>query len=220
MFTEAYILFFKELAQNNHSDWFNTNKKRYEKEVKKPFEAFVQQIIAEIHELTPEIMIEPKDAIFRINKDVRFSADKSPYKTEMSAVISKMGKKANPCPGLYINLGPEKIVVASGLKNLEKQELYEVRQHIAYNGEALAEITENQSFKKAFGAIQGDKIKRLPEDLKEAAATQALLYNTSFLAMTEMPAEAMTQADFADKVMALYQASLPFAMFFKEALDA
>ncbi len=219
MFSQSYLSFFKDLAQNNNTEWFNANKKTYEKEVKKPFEAFVQKIITEIHQITPEILIEPKDAIFRINKDVRFSADKSPYKTEMSAVISKAGKKGNPCPGLYINLGPEKAIIASGLKMLEKEQLKEVRHHIADNLDAFESIIQNAAFKSAFGEIQGEKIKRLPEEFKEAAQKQALIYNTSFLATTELLAEDIIKPDFADQVINLYKLTLPFAMFFKEPLE-
>lgn len=83
MFTPQYISFFKELSQNNNTDWFNAHKKDYEKEVKKPFESFIARLILEMNTLTPEITISPSEAIFRINKDIRFSADKSPYKTEM-----------------------------------------------------------------------------------------------------------------------------------------
>ncbi len=219
MFSQSYLSFFKDLTQNNTAEWFNTNKKTYEKEVKKPFEAFVQQLITEIHQITPEILINPKDAIFRINKDIRFSADKSPYKTEMSAVISKKGKKGNPCPGLYINLGAEKAVIASGLKMLEKEQLIEVRHHIADNLNTFDSIIHDTAFKSAFGEIQGDKIKRLPEEFKEAAVMQALLYNTSFIATTELPASEIVKPDFVEQVINLYKLTLPFATFFKEPLE-
>lgn len=218
MFTNSYLSFFKDLSQNNNTDWFNLNKKTYEKEGKKPFETFIEKMITEIHQITPEIMIDPKDAIFRINKDIRFSADKSPYKTEMSAVISKSGKKSNPCPGLYINLGPEKAVIAAGLKMLEKEQLKELRYHIADNSEQFESIIQNKAFKSAFGLIQGDCIKRLPEEFKEAAETQPLLYNTSFLAIAELPSSEIIKPDFSEEVIKLYKLTLPFATFLKEPL--
>lgn len=220
MFTQAYLSFFRNLAANNNVAWFSENKKTYEKEVKKPFEGFIQRLIDDMRQLTPEIMIHPADAIFRINKDVRFSTDKSPYKTEMSAVISKSGKKGNPCPGLYINLGADKAVIASGLKMLEKQELHEVRHHIANHLEIFKEIIENQVFESIFGPIQGEQIKRLPDDLKEAAIQQPLIYNTSFLAITELPADEITQPDFQDKVMEIYRLTLPLSKFLSEPLAA
>lgn len=218
MFSQSYIQFFQDLAVNNNTAWFNENKKTYEKDVKKPFETFVEKIIQEIHQITPEILIEPKDAIFRINKDIRFSADKSPYKTEMSAVISKLGKKGNPCPGLYLNLGAEKVIIGSGLKFLEKQQLNEVRHHIVNNLEIFEAIIHDKNFKSAFGEVQGDKIKRLPEEFKEATERQALLFNTSFLAMAELTASEIIKPDFTEQVINLYKLTLPLAAFFKEPL--
>jgi len=106
MFTNLYLDFLKSLSANNNAEWFNANKKHYETDVKKPFEAFIEKLSIEINKITPEILVSPKNSIFRINKDVRFSTDKTPYKTEMSADISSEGKKGNPCPGLDINIGP------------------------------------------------------------------------------------------------------------------
>lgn len=219
MFTQSYIDFFQKLSANNSTAWFNANKKTYDNEVKKPFETFVQTIIDEIHQLTPEIGIVARDAIFRINKDIRFSADKSPYKTGMSALISKAGKKANPCPGLYINLDAEKVIIGCGLKMLEKQQLYDIRYHIANNLDTFESIITQSDFKAAFGDIQGDKIKRLPAEFKAAAQKQAVLYHTSFLAIAELPAEAIMNPDFVSRVINLYNISLPFAMFLREPLE-
>lgn len=219
MFTPSYLQFFQELAANNTTEWFNAHKKTYETAVKKPFEVFIDKLISDVRQLSPEINIEPKDAIFRINKDIRFSADKSPYKTEMSAVISKQGKKGNPCPGLYLNIGAEKVVLAAGLKFLEKEQLKEVRYYLADHAKAFAAIVGTAEFKAVFGEVQGDKIKRLPDEFKEYAELQPLLFNTSFLAMVEMPASEILQSDFYDRVLNVYRISLPFTGFFREPLQ-
>jgi uncharacterized protein (TIGR02453 family) len=218
MFTRNYISFFKELSHNNTTDWFNAHKKDYEKDVRKPFEAFVSRLILDMNALTPEIDIVSSEAIFRINKDIRFSADKTPYKTEMSAVISKKGKKGNPCPGLYISMGAEQVTIASGLKILEKEELIEVRHHLANQSERFYAIIHEPKFRQTFGEIQGETVKRIPEEFKEAAAHHPILYHTSFLAMTKLPATEITQPDFVDKIMDLYQTTLPFAQFMREAI--
>ena len=75
-FSDDFVKFFNELEQNNHKDWFDENRKRYEKEVKAPFKSFVTDFIVEIQKYDPEIMIKPKDAVFRINRDIRFSNNK------------------------------------------------------------------------------------------------------------------------------------------------
>lgn len=213
MFTKSYIKFLKELEENNSTEWFNKNKSRYETDVKEPFENFISNLIIEIQKLTPEIQIAPKDAIFRINRDIRFSNDKSPYKNDMSAVISRLGKKSNPCPGLYINIGTQKVVVASGLKMLNKEELTDVRHHIAENTKQLKSLLSDKKFKKYFSNIEGEKVKRVPEEFKTVAEHEPLIYNTSFLLTTELNIKEILSPNFTDEIKNIYKVTLPIAEF-------
>ena len=92
-FSPDFLQFFKELAANNHKEWFDENRKRYETVVKKPFEVFVQHAIDEMAKLDPRLSeLDPKKCIFRINRDIRFSKDKAPYKLNRSAAISVGGR--------------------------------------------------------------------------------------------------------------------------------
>ena len=92
-FTSDYNKFFIDLAGNNNREWFHANKKRYEENVREPFKAFTQEMITRINADDSEINVEPKNCIFRINRDLRFTKDKTPYKMQMGAVIAKGGKK-------------------------------------------------------------------------------------------------------------------------------
>jgi hypothetical protein len=100
-FTTDFNAFFMDLAKNNNKEWFDANRKRYESSVKKPFHAFVGEAIQRIGKLDRTVAIEPKEAIFRINRDIRFSKDKTPYKLSCSAIISPAGRKDHAVPGLY-----------------------------------------------------------------------------------------------------------------------
>ena len=130
-FTADYLDFFKELAANNHKDWFDANRKRYEKSVKDPFKAFVQEMIDRVRAEDSSVQIEPKDAIFRVNRDIRFSKDKTPYKTQMSAIVSPGGKKDKTTPGIYMELGPENLKIYGGAHMLDKEQLLAIRETIA-----------------------------------------------------------------------------------------
>ena len=83
---KEYLNFFNELSENNNKLWFDENRKRYEKFVKKPFENLITDLIAELSNIDLKITMQAKDAMFRINRDIRFSNDKTPYKTQMSAL--------------------------------------------------------------------------------------------------------------------------------------
>ncbi|MEM0992686.1 MAG: DUF2461 domain-containing protein [Bacteroidota bacterium] len=218
MFTTAYITYFQELEQNNNRAWFNENKKRYETAVKKPFQNFVQQLIDAMQMTDPDILIAPKDAIFRINRDIRFSKDKTPYKTQMSAAISKNGKKGNTTPGLYIAIGANEVFMGCGAMSMSKDQLQAVRQHIAHHLSDFQAIIEDETFKQTFGEITGEKNKRLPSEFVEAAEQQPLLYNKQFLASTTWEAERILAPDFVAQTVACYEQMRPFGLFLGEAL--
>ena len=212
-FTPDFHQFYKDLAANNDRDWFLANKKRYETSVKQPFEVFVQVIINRLKQENPSLDIQPKDAIFRINRDVRFSKDKTPYKLCSSAIISAGGKKDHVSPGLYIEVGPEKIAVYGGIYMPEKAQLEAIRTHIASNLAAFAALLDNPEFKATYGTLHGERNKILPKDLQAAAAQQPLLYNKGFYFYNHMPAETLLKKDVVDAVMLRYAAGKPMADF-------
>src|SRR5688572_23573096 len=113
-FSTDFIKFFKDLAKNNSSEWFNENRKVYEKEVKKPFATFVEEMIGRIRTHEPQVKIKAADAIMRINKDIRFSKDKTPYNTHVAANISPFGKKDKSYPGFYFQFSADGIKIVGG----------------------------------------------------------------------------------------------------------
>ena len=124
-FNSDYVEFFKELSQNNHKDWFDLNRSRYEKNVKIPFKEFTQLAIDSIALLNNDFIgLQAKDCIFRINRDVRFSKDKQPYKLMCSAIITPNGKKSKAINGIYFEFTPEHVRFYSGVYEIEKDDLF------------------------------------------------------------------------------------------------
>lgn len=118
-FTPDFFRFFEELSENNHRDWFDANRQRYEDEVKKPFRALVEALVLRLHDLEPNWVLDAGQCIFRINRDVRFSKDKRPYKEHVSAAFSKWGKKS-AYPGYYFQINHHQLMVGGGAYFLEK----------------------------------------------------------------------------------------------------
>lgn len=197
-FTEDYIAFFKELERNNNKDWFDQNRKRYENVVKKPFKSFVEHLIAKVHSIDPAVNIEAKNAIMRINRDIRFSKDKTPYKTHMPALISAGGKKNMGIPGQFFSLGLNGMEIFGGLYQPDKNQLYRIRQHIVYNLEGFNAIINDKKFKKLFGEIQGEKNKVIPKEFREDAERQSLIYNKSFYYNTNFGPEVIVSEELDD----------------------
>jgi len=175
-FTKDFLDFFIELAANNNKDWFDLNRARYEKSVKDPFKKFVEHLIKEVSKTDSAFKnLEAKDCIFRINRDIRFSKDKTPYKMMTSAVIAPEGKKSKSINGVYFEFGPEHMRVYGGVYEIEKDDLQTVREGIAGNIDKFRKVYSEKVFKDTFGQFLGYKNKVLRKELKEAAEKKPLI---------------------------------------------
>jgi len=213
-FTSEYESFFAELEQNNNREWFTENKKRYEKHVKDPFNAFVADLILRMNEIDPACKIQPKDAVFRIYRDIRFSKDKTPYKTRMSAIIGRGGRKdMSSAEGLYIEVGNKHLRVYGGVYQPDKNQLQSLRQEILYNQSDFSKLVSDKKFVKVFGQIQGEKNKRLPAEFAEIQDTQPLIANKQFYYYANLDASLITSDKLVNEIYKAYEVSRPVRSF-------
>lgn len=219
-FTDDFCAFFKELAKNNNRDWFHDNKKRYENSVKKPFEAFVTEMLQRISADDASVQITAKDAILRINRDIRFSKDKTPYNLHRTALISAGGRKNKEIPGLFLRLSPEMIAVMAGAYVVGKESLHKIRQSITINGDTLSEITDNKIFIEKYNSIKGEQNKRIPKEFQAAAAENPLVANKQFYLMAELSPDWITKDDLVDHLMTYYHAARPLNDFLQNAMES
>ena len=217
-FTTEFIHFFEELSENNNRDWFQANKPQFENKVKKPFVAFVSELINRVQQDDPLVTLEPKEAIFRIYRDVRFSKNKAPYKTHMSAVISPKGRKDRTYPGIYIQMNHENLGIAGGGYQLDKEQLYRLRSLMASQPERFQELIDDPEFKSRFGELRGEAHKRIPKEFKEAAEMQPLILKKQMYYWAEIDRKHITSPQLVDLIMEYYEAAKPMKEFFKEAM--
>lgn len=216
--TKEFNTFFKELSRNNHKEWFDENRKRYEQSVKNPFLGLVAEVIAEMKKLDKDLVMEPKDAVFRINRDIRFSNDKSPYKLHMAAHVGKGGKKDTQIPGIYFQVSPEAVMIGTGIYQPEKELVEKIRYHIAANLTRFEQIINDKKFTAYFSGIEGEKNKKLPADLKEAAEKQPIIYHKQFYCWKEYYGEKEAlRKDLAPFIVAHFSACKKLVDFFAEA---
>jgi len=220
-FNQDFLDYFKELAANNNRDWYHENKKRYEKSVKEPFNAFVQEIIDRTAKIDDRFDGLAKDAVFRIYRDIRFSKDKTPYKLHMSAVVAPGGRKTGMgIPGMYLQLGPEDFRFYSGLYKPEKAVLNQVRTYISEHSDELDRLVADKEFVAKFGELRGEKNKVLPKEFKAEAEKQPFIFNKQFYFYASLPPETILRDDFADLVMAYFQSSQPMRAYLTKAIGA
>lgn len=218
IFTQEYLSFFKELRENNTREWFKENKKRFEKFVKEPFHNFVDEFILRVSEVEPELGITAKESVFRIYKDTRFSKDKTPHKLHMGAVVAPGGRQNKMEPGFYFQFSDEDVQIHGGGYMLETAALRNLRYYIASDIEAFRDVLEAESFREFYGTINGEKNKKLPKELMEAAEKEPLLYNKQFYFSAYHKPELILDENLSDIVFAHYLAGKEYIDYLKEAI--
>jgi len=216
-FTKDFLKFIKDLSKNNNRDWFNANKSRYIEHVKEPFEAFIQVMIDEMQKLDRNVLITPRDAIFRIYRDTRFSKDKTPYKTHISAIVSRGGRKNKSSPGIYIQFSAEDARIYSGAYELDKNALQNVREGITSNLKEFNSLINDRKFKNKFGEILGEKNKRIPKEFQEIAEVQPLIANKQFYFFAKFDPEIVLDPKLTKIMIDHYKIAQPLGNFLWEA---
>lgn len=209
--------FLQELKENNNRDWFEENKGRF-KELRKTFEDLVQKMIAHLAEKEPGLAgLKAKDCIFRIYRDVRFSHDKTPYKTSFSACIAPGGRKSDKAIR-YLHLEPGNTMLAGGIYQPDAARLKKIRQEIDYNATPLKSIIEDENFKKFFDGLRGDQLKRPPKGYDTEHPDIELLKYKSFTVFYQVPNQQVLREDFFEEAMEVYEAMTPFNAYLNEAV--
>ncbi|HAW51745.1 MAG TPA: TIGR02453 family protein [Flavobacteriales bacterium] len=217
-FDPDFLQFFKDLAANNNREWFTANKKRYDTIVKKPFEIFITDLIDKVKKDDPTVQIEAKDAIFRIYRDIRFSKDKTPYKIQVSAIVSPGGRKDMLTPGMYLELGPEHVRVYGGVYMPEKNDLFNIRSYIVAHNDEFNTLIKDKKFIEMYGEVRGEKNKIIPKEFKDAAVAQPLLYNKQLYYFGQMEPEVVLSKGLINRIYAYYEAAKPMKKFLMKAI--
>ena len=215
-FGKDFLDFFIELAPNNNKDWFDLNRDRYAKSVREPFREFVAHMIKLMSDEMPELKeLEPKHCTFRINRDIRFSKDKTPYKLRMSALITPGGKKkrAEDARGVYFELGPEYVRVYGGIYEADKDDLYNIREGIAAEPIGFKKLYTDKKFRKIYGDIHGAKNKVIPKEFKEAGTEEPMIYNKQWYFFAEYEPETLLSNDLDKKILECHNAALPLKSY-------
>jgi len=179
MALEKTYEFLNELEANNNREWFAENKPKYQ-EAKIEFENFIQGIILRLHEVDSQIgNLQAKDCIFRIFRDVRFSKDKVPYKTNFGAYMSTGGWKS-PKAGYYLHVEPNSSFLGGGIYMPESANLNKIRTEIFENPVAYKKIINDKQFVKVFPEIYGGKLKTAPRGFPKDFEDIDLLRNKHY----------------------------------------
>ncbi|RYG51034.1 MAG: DUF2461 domain-containing protein [Chitinophagaceae bacterium] len=220
MLQAATLKFLKDLGKNNNKAWFDANRDRYE-DAKTDFSKFVQAVIDKHGRKDPGIAhLKAKECLFRINRDVRFSKDKSPYKTNMGAYFNEEGKKS-VLSGYYFHCSPGQSFVGGGIWMPMPAELTKVRQEIDYNLESFKKVVEARKFKTLYGGLSASaeyRLSRIPKGYEPDNPAAEYLKMKSYVATTKLPDADLLSKDLVRKVCDAFETLQPMLKFINLAI--
>ncbi|WP_369014222.1 DUF2461 domain-containing protein [Flavobacterium anhuiense] len=221
MLTKESLQFLDDLKKNNNREWFQDNKKRYEV-FKKDYHQLVSDFLDIMKPLDPSLeLLEIKDCTFRINRDIRFSKDKSPYKSHLGVWMSAGAKGANRS-GYYVHIEKGRSFIAGGFYSPDAEELKKVRKEIAFFYDDLQEILNDKNFKKEYGSLdvnENNSLKSMPRGYEKDHPAIEFLKLKSFTASQTYDISEVTKKDFVKKMSEKLIALKPLNDFINRALD-
>ncbi len=211
--------FLSHLKKNNTREWFNDHKKEFEQH-RAIFIKFVSNLISEIEKFDTDIIgVDPKKSMYRIYRDVRFSKDKTPYKTHFGAYICKGGRSSGN-PGYYVHIEPDgKSIIGGGLYHPMPDVLAKIRQEIDYNGSDFTSILSSKSLKTRMNLYQGDKLKRKPKGYEDDNLYLEFIKLKSFLLMEEISDKELISENYFKRVISGFKNMYPFNKFLNQAIS-
>ncbi len=209
--------FLNSLKNNNNRDWFIKNRPAYI-EAKDNFESYVQELINKIVDFDPILKgLEVKSCVYRINRDIRFSNDKSPYKSHLGAFIVRGGKKnGDKFAGYYFHIEPEKSIIAGGAYMPPAPWLSSIREKIDEEPDKFIKIINSKDFVKYFGKLDGEKLKKAPKGYPSDHPNIELLKFKSYLVVNEVRDEFVLSQNYFDHVLKVLKAMKPFNDFLND----
>jgi uncharacterized protein (TIGR02453 family) len=217
--TQMILSFLGELAKNNHKTWMDNHKDFYQA-ARQEFLDLTQMVLEQMKSFDEGLReLTVKDCVFRLNRDIRFSNDKTPYKTYFGAYMAEGGKKSDN-PGYYLHLQPNgESMLGGGIYYPPNDILHKIRQEIDYNASELKQITDEPSFKKYFGQIQGEGLQRPPKGYASDHPNIDLLKLKSYFVIHKLSDEDILKPGFPSCVVNVFRAIRPLNEYLSVAIS-
>ncbi len=221
MIQASTLQFLKDLRLNNNKTWFDDHRKTYEM-AKQNFVSFIDELILRFGKIDPSIAhLKAKDCLFRINRDIRFSKDKTPYKTNFGASINSEGKKSMTA-GYYFHLSLNESFAGGGMWQPPAEMLSKVRQEIDYNLKDFEKLVTSKKFKTIYNGLyveEGQLLQRVPKGYEPDNPAQSYLKHKSFIAIAPISDAELTSKALVAKTMDAFETLLPLNNFLNGALQ-
>ena len=219
-FTSKSVSFLRSLKRHNDREWFRARKDQYETHVRLPMIAVIERLAGEFRTFAPELIASPKQSLFRIYRDTRFSGDKKPLKTHAGAVFRTRQLPRPQGAGLYFEIAGGWVWIGGGMWRPEPPELVRLREHIAGTWPEIRDITGARSFRTRFAELSGDTMTRVPRGYRADHPAAGYLKYRQFYGGAEFPASLAHSREFYPTLIATFKALMPLVRFLNTALIA
>ena len=218
-FSPEAIAFLRALKKHNDREWFMPRKAIFDEKLKQPMIELVSAIHREMMRFAPEYVGEPAKCVYRIYRDTRFSKDKSPYKTYVSALFTRRGFDKNEGgAAYYFAVSPETVHVAGGIYTPDTDTLLAVRRHIGENPDDFRATFENRKVKKLLGTLEGESLSRIPKGFDRAHPAADLIRRKRYLLAARLDPKLATTPKLFHEIVARIEAMTPFIAFLNRPL--
>jgi len=207
--------FLEDLKENNHREWFQNNKTRYQEQYNYALQ-FADELLLRMKQIDTIETISGKKSLFRINKDVRFSKDKSPYKTNIGGALTRATKYLRG--GYYFHIEPGNCFLGGGFWAPSPEDLKHIRLQIAADPEPLQQILSSKEFIATFGQLEGEKLKSAPKGFSKDHPAINLINYKQFLLIKKLTDEEVQSKQYLETVVSTFQAMRPFFDYMSEIL--
>jgi uncharacterized protein (TIGR02453 family) len=217
-FPEEALRFFRSLERNNRREWFQARKQIFDDKAKAPMVELVEAINLGLARFAPEYVTEPQQAIYRIYRDTRFSADKTPYKTHIAASFWRRGYTKHSCAGFYVSISHKEIEVAGGVYMPGPEQLLAIRRHIADYHQAFRRLSTNRKLVALLGPLKGDSLSRIPKGFAADHPAAGVLRMKQWLYYTMLEPAVAATPELYGEIMTRLRAMQPVLNFLNQPL--
>ncbi len=217
-FSPKSLAFLRALKRNNDRDWFRARKEQYDTLLRCPMIEVIERLAVDFRSFAPDLVAGPKSSLYRIYRDTRFSDNKAPLKTNIAAVFPPRGLGKHQGASLYFEVAPQWVWIGGGMYAPDTSQLRAVREHIASNITRLRTIVESPGFRRVVGAVEGERLQRIPHGFAKDHEAAAFLKHRQFLAGKEFPATFAHSPKFYAGLLNVFRQVAPLIAFLNEPL--
>jgi uncharacterized protein (TIGR02453 family) len=219
-FPSEGIDFLKQLKRNNNRPWFEKHREEYESYVKLPMQSLIAALQPHFQRFAPEFDLNPKRSLFRVYRDIRFSSDKTPYKTHVAAHFVVRGKpKGVEGLGYYLHIEPGEVFLGGGIYMPDGGQLKNIRHSIDANANGFLSILRNKKFISVFKKLEGEKLKRIPKGYDPDHPMAEWLKQKQIFVGVEWQEAKCNREEFVGEIAAVCEAAAPLVRFLNEAMS-